>query len=286
MFYLLGVDHVLKTIILLSRTQTNEIANKEDLRTSYLNYLRSYTSNDVVPSEINDQYCFDTSRISHLIEKYNDNCDLTDLDTNILPDTPASSMYEAMERVKRGQKLIHEVNPILYEIIQIVIHTLFYSRSKDSGGGTVSSAPGVIWCGNRKNWSDIDVAEFLIHEFTHNMLFLDERRYQHYESLPLLTNRNNFAISAILNKPRPLDKVFHSLVVAYEIVGFRAETGEPEMTIIHPKTSKILESCVTTISSIETLLNASPQKLVTDRFVEILGRIKHKIDEMMLLKEF
>lgn len=177
-----------------------------------------------------------------------------------------------MNAVNTGKERMKGINPVLCAIFDFAIHTIFYHRSKESGGGSVSSAPGVIWCAPRLNWTPDDMAEFLVHELTHNMLFIDERRYQHYIDFDDIAKPENYARSAILMRPRPLDKVFHSLIVSHEVISFRLENGEPEAPNVHPSNTVMLDAAHDTIESIHGLL--SNKSLVTSRFMELLDKIE------------
>ena len=110
------------------------------------------------------------------------------------------------------------------------------------------------------------------------MLFLDERRFEHYLDHQALMAVENFSLSAVLKIPRPLDRAFHSLVVASEVLSFRRENGEHSRPIAHPASVDLLRSCRETVASIRaTILR---ENLVTRRFVEILERVETKIESM------
>lgn len=280
MFYLNGADDLLQTIFLLSSSvDDNSIQNIDQLKHDYLLFLNKFFSDGSLPkpSENCEQFCFDEIRIKKLISHYEHISNITDFETKINDKTPLSAMQEALANIKEGKLFLNKVNSSLAQMFDVAIHTLFYSRSAKSGGGSVSSAPGVIWCSIRRDWTNMDIGEFLVHELTHNLVFLDELCYQHYTNMSALGNPENFAQSSILNKKRPLDKAFHSLVVANEILCYREEAGEPEKPHVHPDSARILASCKETINSIHYVINDSP--LVTSRFREILNKINISLQE-------
>jgi hypothetical protein len=280
MFYLYGSEFCVKTIFLLASTiKYKPIQSVSDLKENYLLFLKNICAN-CLPNQStdSDQFCFNTERIKTMAMKYEDDGILTDLKSHIDLDTPLSSMREALNRVQQGKSLITKINPSLTEILDLTIHTLFYSRSAYSGGGSVSDAPGVIWCSVRRNWTDIDIAEFLVHELTHNLVFLDELCYQHYSDLSAIADEKNYAKSTILNKQRPLDKTFHSLVVAHEVLSYRKEAGESEDPRVHPNSAKMLASCKETISSINSVIDNN--SLVTPRFREILSKVEGSLKQL------
>ncbi|CAH2810032.1 MAG: hypothetical protein CBARDCOR_6744 [uncultured Caballeronia sp.] len=69
-----------------------------------------------------------------------------------------------------------------------------------------------------------DLMEMLVHELTHQTMFLDELRYAHFSYADVL-DRSTWEKSTILNVARQLDKVLHSIIVAIEILLFRDMPG-------------------------------------------------------------
>ena len=257
--------------------------SRKEVQKNYHDYLNSISPNSTMPSLEEERYCYDDVRINNMIAKYMDICELTDLGTKIKK-TPQKSMILALGEISKAEDFIRENKPELYDLLNIAIHTLFYSRSFHSGGGSVSSLPGTIWCSNRISWSLQDCVEFLVHELTHNLLFLDERVNQHYKDLNKIINPENYAISSILNKKRPLDKVFHSLVVAYEIISYRKEFGEKLEKKVHAPTSDIIIMMKNTIKSIDTLL--LNKDLVTPRFYHLFEELKQNIDQLFDVNQY
>jgi hypothetical protein len=130
----------------------------------------------------------------------------------------------------------------------------------------------------KRNWTEMDIAEFLVHELTHNLLFLDELCYDHYIDIPSITQKENYAKSSILGINRPLDKAFHSLLVTHELLSYRQEAGEPEHLHAHPSSAKIFPACRETISSIKYV--TSRKNLVTPRFFYILDKIEKSLNQL------
>lgn len=285
MFYLTGQSEVLKTLILLGKTMTdNKIETLEQLQSSYRSFVDEHSTGGIVAPFGSSQYCYDHYRIKKISEKFISDCKLTDLKTEIVDDTPLEAMQSALSKVSQSQEYIMASNRDLYSVFQLVIHTLFYARSKDSGGGSVSDAIGAIWCSNKKSWNTHDLAEFLVHEFTHNLVFLDEICYKHYYDYDIIAKPENYALSAILNRNRPLDKVFHSLIVAFEVLQFRNDAGHPESPAVHPSTPVLVESCMKTIESINLLLLKNDQ-LVTDRFTSLVKLVSDKMNSILVAQE-
>lgn len=269
MYYLYGGKCFIGSVYALVAGRHPEISDESQLRSAYLEFSRSVGGDCVAPSEHDERYCFDPDRIEKLIGKFTEKSRLTDIVADVQK-TPEEARVAAMRRVTDGIARINAIDPDLHDVFNFAIHTLFYHRSNESSGGSVSSSPGVIWCGPRTNWSDDDMAEFLVHELAHNMLFIDERRYQHYIDFDEIAKPENYAISAVLNKPRPLDKVLHSLVVAHELLSFREAMGDNEGhgRVAHPETKRLFSSYLDSLESVRDLL--ARKDLVSDRAKEIV----------------
>ena len=273
MFYLHGERDCLRTLLLVTAKEDGMARGAAQLREYYLDFVTSIGGPEMRPASVSEQITYDEARIARLMAKHTTNRAPTDLKVGAL-ETPATARREAMARVEAALAHLDTVNPPLKRLFDLVIHTLFFHRSRESGGGSVSSAPGTIWCSVRRNWSLPDICEFLVHEFTHNMLFLDERRFEHFRDPLLLQKPENFAVSAVLKIPRPLDRAFHSLVVASEVLSFRDENGEPETPHVHPCTHDLARACQATLDGIRTVIE--DKDLVTPRCLEILERVEER----------
>lgn len=159
---------------------------------------------------------------------------------------------------------IKEICPEAHFAFNLIIDSIFLRKSEQSGGGSTSNAIGVIWLNSRNYWSKNDLAELLIHELTHNMMFIDEARYLHYSDYDLILDPKNFTQSAILHTRRPLDKVVHSIVVATELLLFRKNLiGEPSNPLIHPPSEMIRKQTLDACQSLMSMPNYN--ELTTDR---------------------
>lgn len=273
MFYLHGEPDCLRTLLLVTAKEDGVAREESQLRDYYLDFVTAIGGPELRPATPAEKITYDDARIAKLMAKHTDYLVPTDLAVGVL-ETPLAARREAMALVEAAMEHIGAINPSLLRMFDRVIHTLFFHRSRNSGGGSVSSAPGTIWCSPRRHWSLADTAEFLVHEFTHNMLFLDERRFEHYVDPQVLQQPENFAVSAVLKIPRPLDRAFHSLVVASEVLSFREENGEPDSPHVHPSTQELARACQGTIDGIRAVIGEKP--LVTPRFMDILERVDAK----------
>ncbi|MFZ9595827.1 MAG: aKG-HExxH-type peptide beta-hydroxylase [Bdellovibrionia bacterium] len=144
-------------------------------------------------------------------------------------------------------------DPKFFELMNLVINYIFFGVSSVARGGTASGAIGTIWLTDPTNYSDHDLMELLVHETTHNLMFLDEKRYKHYKDYSYVIQKEYYARSAILKEARPLDKVVHSLAVATEILIFREKhTGHHLEFKAHPASSSLLKAIYNSINSIKS----------------------------------
>ena len=268
MYHLFGNDLVIESIIALSKSH-QEITCLSSMKSAYIKML------DSIQPEIHrdeaSSYIYDSDLAHKLTESFFKHSTLTDKKADI-EQTPESSMYLALEEIKKGMTQVSRYDEVLHEVINLVFTTIFYAHSSHQGGGSTSNAIGLLWCANKPNWDSNDVAEFLVHEFTHQLMFIDEMRYGHYPSLSKLRDKDTFARSTILKEKRPLDKVIHSLVVAIEVLMFRLKFNiSPEGSNVHPSNEKIIFSAKNTIEDLYVLVEKRPE-LFLPRFVEILNK--------------
>jgi len=275
MYYLRGHDAIMGTIRELADVYSKDpLDSLAALRAGYIDFLNQVQILPPLPLANQPLYQLDTDIIRQLLAHYESECMLTELTHDmVIADVP--SMTAALSVIRSRLAELQVVAPRLHDLFLTVIHTLFYARSMESGGGSVSSAMGVIWCGHRKNWTGNDVLEFLVHELTHNLVFLDEYRYVHWVDLELIADPRNWPRSAILKRSRPMDKVFHSLVVAHEVLSFRRQVGEPISPIVHPGSQDILANALVTVESIYRVVERTP--LVTPRVLEVTALIERNL---------
>lgn len=282
MYFLTGINEQLRSITELSSIYNldKKITSFDELKNQFRTYLQfeqpSKFINSINSDSFSSIYLLDEEYISEYIAQFKSKCILTDLNVHV-ENTTSHSMIAAYASIKEALNYIEKNIPDLFQLFKLVIQGVFYHRSKDSGGGSISSAIGIIWLSHRKNWTTCDILEFLIHELTHSLLFIDERRYCHYRNISSITEESNYAISAILKKLRPLDKVFHSLVVANEILSFREKFGESGNSYYaHPQTKELIENCKVTLNSIKTISNL--EMIAERRWLDLLQRVELSID--------
>lgn len=171
--------------------------------------------------------------------------------------------------------VFNKKHPEIFSLFSFYIHTVFLADSKEASGGTTSSAIGVLWANPRDYWTEEDYIEFFIHELAHTIMFLDERRFRHYNKLSNALLPENYAFSAVLNKPRPVDKVLHSLVVATEVLSFRnLRNANANQRRLHPPTDILKSQALNSIESLRKLYN---KDLFAPRAVELIDICEQRL---------
>ena len=189
---------------------------------------------------------------------------------------------EANEKKALILRAIHELglySEVHKALFDTLITDIFILPSALAKAGSTSQAIGVIWANPKMTYSQHDMVEILVHEMTHHAMFIDEVRYVHY-SYSAVTDKSTWARSAILNVPRPLDKVLHSAVVATEVLLMRANyIGHPVLTKVHPPTNVMLTQLRDAIASTEKVLlrYKGARKIFTDRANEIFDNVRQQV---------
>ena len=262
MYSTFGFRDIIKNIYLVSKPHVNEsiIGTTDDLRSPYLDFIASHQPHQVI-NRLNDPFDIDyessmalKSAFGH--SKYND----LNQDNLLGAMISTQKRAELTELVREGYHVLASSNPDVKALFDLVIHSIFFAHSKDnhrgrkSFGGSSSAAIGSIWISGHGDLNKYDVAEFLLHELTHHLLFIAERRERQFNYSEML-KPENFAMSAILNYSRPLDKVVHSIVVSTEIIVARKTFIGRHSVTIHPSTEIMTTQTQSSIASVLALPN-------------------------------
>jgi len=197
---------------------------------------------------------------------------------------PESKVNLYAEKVYSALDKINDLDPEIRKIFEIYINEITIQKSGESKdgkkalGGTSSKSIGKIWFAPQDFLTVTDYIELLAHELTHNLVFVDELNYGYFE-YKNMGKEEYYAKSAILNRNRPMDKVFHSIVVAAEIIQWRENfLYKMHKATVHPETSKIKSSILTSISSIYE--NPKAYSLLKDRPKEILEKVHTAVSNL------
>lgn len=256
MYSLFGLKKNIETILILGSLDGNFPQSTQELKRKYKNYLKSIQPEITVSAlPMETELIWDAEKSQKLIEFFSAPSALNDLNQEKI----ISRGIQIREPIIREQtikalKKLQILDPQLEHLFQLIIEKIFFAESAKAGGGSSSTALGCIWLNPRHHWTEQDYLEFFIHELTHNLLFLDERREIHYPEYSELEKTENYAYSAILKRARPLDKVIHSLFVVYEVLAFRLKHFNPaNKTFLHPDTENLFSGAHDTLKSLRTV---------------------------------
>lgn len=270
MIYLLSIEEQIKnSLALVKAFDFGEPQNYEQLRRSYVSFLKSRhpdVSDLFQIDNIGMRYITDEKLTKPFLNKAtkHDNSLIDDLDQSHVIDIGAVPVDEKqLESMKDGLLSLEKIYPEFFNAINLVIPSTVFLASNKAGGGSFSGLLGLIWSGIHKGWSIHDYQEFWIHESTHQFLFLDEIVYEHYD-YETFAIKKNWARSAILNINRPLDKVFHSIGVAIEVLAFRLyilKKNSDFRTKPHPNNEILFNQVDDSISSLNEALERCPHMM-------------------------
>ncbi|HEY5926055.1 MAG TPA: HEXXH motif-containing putative peptide modification protein [Kofleriaceae bacterium] len=164
----------------------------------------------------------------------------------------ARGVHAKLARIREAHELLLETSPELGALFDTVINRVFVVEMDKEIGGSSTKSVGTIWCNPTPGATAWDIAEFMVHELTHQVMFIDEHLHSYYtDRLGAETGSNGFMPrSSIRRARRPLGPVFHSLAVALELVAFRQAAGDRFESSMHPSTDTMLRASQETIRSI------------------------------------
>lgn len=114
-----------------------------------------------------------------------------------------------------GELIWREYFPRDFACYELLINHVIYAYRDNYSGGSVSNALGWIWLSPENHWTASDYAQNLIHEYTHNALFLEEMVHTLFSvSAEVMAMPENRVVSSIRRQPRYFDQTFHAAAVA------------------------------------------------------------------------
>ena len=111
---------------------------------------------------------------------------------------------------------IASLDPGLHRSLLVVVSGFIFARRPGLEGGSISALTGPIWLDPRDGWSSETYVENMVHEYTHQCLFLDEMVNTIFAkfSIPEMSTPDALVTSTILKRKRSYDKAYHSAFVA------------------------------------------------------------------------
>jgi hypothetical protein len=258
MYYLLGPQtctvRLLESIGLAPSAL--ETATVAELRAYYVRWLAQVTGEPELPLTASPLLVESMSTTQALLRRYiepasldPDLAPITDEVVDRLPltDDPVRRAWN-LEIVGQAMHLLSEREPQLAALFWIFVVQLFHAQVPGNIGGSTARAIGTVWVNIPRDATVEDVAEFLVHELTHQLIFVDSLAAPHLSA----AGRRASATSAIRGTERPLTCVVDSVFVALEVMRARHAYGlrSPKPPRIHPDDRALLAGAVQTIRSV------------------------------------
>jgi len=272
---MIGHEACFRNVVLFATTHASaSFDSLATLKVAYIGALKQVQPS--VPTEVTTQPVvvtdpvreLDLMRLYQLESRLNDKDQQRIFAERQLPDEARTQRLAALSsRIE----IFREAHPGFFRLFDLAINQIICPGSDRAGGGSTSAGVGIIWVNEKPHWTQRDILELLIHELTYNLMFLDELCFGHYRDYELMTRPEAFAQSAILRQRRPLDKAFHSLIVAVEVLLARGAMplppGEPRL---HPTNDRLRQQALESAASIGALDERT--EILTDRGRALLGK--------------
>jgi hypothetical protein len=283
MYFLFGLKPNLKNIITVCKTQIpHEEINNLNLKNIFYRSLFNYRK-DIYMNFSSEKFIFDEKIEEEFCKIFKSDSNLTDIKIDLVENIfqDIASKNKIKEFYNSAINELKKLNPEWFSLFDLAIHSVFSRPSKSCGGETTSAALGVIWLDPRSHWQLYDLMELLIHELTHNLVF-------YHELVELIFNNDeiskpeNYSISSILKIKRPLDKVFHSIIVSSEIICARKELGllQQKKYSVHPPSCKLYDSTMIAFKEIRRLKNF--KNLLTSNAIELINNTYDRLEKIKL----
>ena len=228
--YFLHGENILSNMNNLSKFYRQESSFSENsLKINFfetLNKLQKISipyKDDEILIEFDNQKIFD-----HLInKKVIEREDLED-DKHLFSTSERNLISGNINKALKFLKMLH---PDLSYLIEQLTGTIICFKKSRTGGGTTSCALGLIWLNPHKDWTIVDYADALYHEFTHTSIFIDDMVNCMFLDAKACKKEDAFVTSAILKIKRPLDSAYHAAGVAVALMHFYYMINDKEKAL-------------------------------------------------------
>lgn len=160
-----------------------------------------------------------------------------------------------------------------------LIGWVIYAYRDDYSGGSVSNCIGWIWFSPDSEWTRLNFLENLVHEYTHNVLFLEEMVGTLFSvSAAVMAEPENQVVSAIRKVPRFFDQAYHAAAVALVLAELYVELGDQEKAIT------FIEGLLPSLDALK-----EKREVMTDNgrvlLREMIDRALELYDELVAIKQ-
>ncbi len=195
---------------------------------------------------------------------------------------PIANIKEKTDQIKKMYDVLGELKCIrkdLYKLLDLFIHSIIIMDANQGYSGASAAALGTIWINNKSYFTQQDVIEMLIHEFTHNLFFVDEIVNTHYLFHDLFFDEENFIVTS-LGVKKPIKDVMHRIIVSVELLLSRENFLSHDSLNItyHSQTPILLQQVKDLIFSVYNIRDYD--LILSDRAKDILIRCSNVVQQM------
>lgn len=165
---------------------------------------------------------------------------------------PAGQRFPEAERprmaaaIRDAFEYIRAVDRPLHDLIVSTVSAIACIR-REGTSGSVSSLIGLIWLNPTEEWTVVDYAENIVHEFIHTSIFLEDLVHGVFTKSHNYTPPESLVTSAILKYPRGFNIAFHSFYVAAGLTIVLRAAGQ------HERAAQIASGIATTLPQLRRL---------------------------------
>lgn len=140
---------------------------------------------------------------------------------------PPDEQARIARAIRDAFEYIRAVDPELHDLVVSVTGTIACVKRQGSSG-SLSSLIGLVWLNPTEEWTIVDYAENIVHEFVHTSIFIEDLVWGVFTKPHFYTPPDSLVTSAILKYPRGFNISFHSVYVAVGLTIFLRAAHQDE----------------------------------------------------------
>jgi len=147
----------------------------------------------------------------------------------------SSEAADVERHLRNALEILRTYDPALADAAVKLNSWFLFARKPGVIGGSSGGMMGLVWLNPPVEWDDVDHAESLLHETTHQAIFLDDLLHKLFaRSIASMDSDPDATVtSAIRRTRRRFDLAFHAACVAVELVGLHEHLGLSERAETH-----------------------------------------------------
>jgi hypothetical protein len=278
MYFLKGPEASLQNIVVLAKPYLNEGTplSLASLRVAYERYLEAQQPGVPVSRAERAVFVRDLAERERLSQWFRRSAAESDQQHPVAHDD-----QDADIDMVEGYRQLRAAEPALGPLFDLATTLVFVMTAPQlPGSGSSFDTIGLVYVNPTPAWTIQDVAECLVHEFAHTLLYIDALRHVHHPDYRLLDRPENVAETAITGRRRSMFFAFQSFLIAVEILSLRQQ--HPSLcghrTGIHGPTHQLLRTAAATYDS--CVHHPNIDQLASPRLKELLFKAKARLDQL------